>query len=223
MVRAHVEAKPRQRATGAARYLDRGRRLSARRRRRSWWRSAACRAPANRPWRARWRRSWARRPARWCCAATRSASASTASRRSSGCRRAAYTEAASEAVFAELAALGARWSRAGGHAVIADAMFLRPAQRAAVAAGGETRPACRSSACGCTRRWRCWKRASPRARAMPRTRRSPCCARGRATIPAGGWTGCDRRERRRSGVGRWRDTAAAPVAYCGRTANAEPC
>ena len=44
----------------------------------------------------------------------------------------AYTEAASDAVFAELAdTVGS--VAAGGHAVIADAMFLRPQQRAAAA------------------------------------------------------------------------------------------
>jgi len=44
----------------------------------------------------------------------------------------AYTPAASDAVFAELAAL-ANVAVAGGHAVIADAMFLRPEQRASAA------------------------------------------------------------------------------------------
>ncbi len=44
----------------------------------------------------------------------------------------AYTPAASDAVFAELATLAGSVA-AGGHAVIADAMFLRPEQRAAVA------------------------------------------------------------------------------------------
>jgi aminoglycoside phosphotransferase family enzyme/predicted kinase len=43
----------------------------------------------------------------------------------------AYSPAASDAVFAELAASVAVVA-GGGHAVIADAMFLRPAQRAAV-------------------------------------------------------------------------------------------
>jgi aminoglycoside phosphotransferase family enzyme/predicted kinase len=44
----------------------------------------------------------------------------------------AYSTAASQAVFAELAA-SAHGVAAGGHAVVADAMFLRPEQRAAVA------------------------------------------------------------------------------------------
>ena len=44
----------------------------------------------------------------------------------------AYTPAASDAVFAELAAL-VNVVAEGGHAVIADAMFLRPEQRASVA------------------------------------------------------------------------------------------
>jgi aminoglycoside phosphotransferase family enzyme/predicted kinase len=44
----------------------------------------------------------------------------------------AYTSAASDAVFAELAALVGVVAE-GGHAVIADAMFLRPEQRASVA------------------------------------------------------------------------------------------
>jgi predicted kinase len=44
----------------------------------------------------------------------------------------AYSPAASDAVFAELAAL-VNVVAAGGHAVIADAMFLRPEQRASVA------------------------------------------------------------------------------------------
>ena len=78
MVRAHVEAK-RGNAEMAARYLARGRGLSAPDAGRSWWRSAACRAAASPRWRARWRRNWAMRQVRWCCAATRSASASTAS------------------------------------------------------------------------------------------------------------------------------------------------
>ncbi|RYJ03168.1 MAG: hypothetical protein EON47_05030, partial [Acetobacteraceae bacterium] len=49
---------------------------------------------------------------------------------------AAYTAAASAAVFAELAATAAAVLRAG-HAVVADAVFLRPAERAAIAAAGE--------------------------------------------------------------------------------------
>jgi aminoglycoside phosphotransferase family enzyme/predicted kinase len=44
----------------------------------------------------------------------------------------AYSPAASDAVFAELAAL-ANATVAGGHAVIADAMYLHPEQRAAIA------------------------------------------------------------------------------------------
>ncbi len=49
----------------------------------------------------------------------------------------AYTEAASDAVFAELADM-VRSVASGGHAAIADAMFLRPEQRAAVAQAANT-------------------------------------------------------------------------------------
>jgi predicted kinase len=44
----------------------------------------------------------------------------------------AYSPAASDAVFAELTAL-ANGAAAGGHAVIADGMFLNPEQRASIA------------------------------------------------------------------------------------------
>ncbi|TDG11691.1 hypothetical protein E2C05_30770 [Paracraurococcus ruber] len=47
----------------------------------------------------------------------------------------AYAEAASQAVFAELTATAATVVQAG-HAVIADAAFLRPAERAAIEAAG---------------------------------------------------------------------------------------
>ena len=67
--------------------------------------------------------------------ATRSASARPASRPKSPLPAAAYTAAASAAVFAELAATAAAVLRAG-HAVVADAVFLRPAERAAIAAAG---------------------------------------------------------------------------------------
>ena len=123
MIRAHAVAKARGAAQGLP-YLDRRRRCW-RRRRPGWSRSAGCRAPASRAWPAPWPRRSAPRPARWCCAATRSASAGPGWRRSSGCRAAAYTPEASAAVFAELAGLAAEALR-GGHAVIADAAFLRP-------------------------------------------------------------------------------------------------
>ena len=87
MVRAHVEAK-RGATRRCAGLSARGRGAICSRAAGAGVRWAACRAPAKPRWRARWRRSWAARPARWCCAATRSASAGTASRRSSGCRRA---------------------------------------------------------------------------------------------------------------------------------------
>lgn len=50
---------------------------------------------------------------------------------------AAYTAEASAAVFAELTAL-ARAALAGGHAVVADAVFLRPEERAAIQAAAPT-------------------------------------------------------------------------------------
>ena len=124
--------EPRQRRD-RARAIWRPRRHYLRRRRRSWWRSAACPAPASRRWRARWRRSSAARPARWCCAATKSASASTASRPEQRLPQSAYSDAASEAVFAELAAL-VRETAAGGHAVIADATFIDPRHRTLIEA-----------------------------------------------------------------------------------------
>ena len=61
MIRAHVEARRGQRATGRA-LSARGAGAICGRRRRSSWRSAACRAPASRRWRAPSRRSWARAP-----------------------------------------------------------------------------------------------------------------------------------------------------------------
>ena len=51
-----------QRARAEPAAIWRSRAATCGRRRRWWWRSAGCRAPASRRWRARWRRGWARRP-----------------------------------------------------------------------------------------------------------------------------------------------------------------
>ena len=56
-----------------------------------------------------------------------------ACRRRSGCPPEAYAPAENAAVFAELAALAGEALR-GGHAVVADAAFLRPEERAAIEA-----------------------------------------------------------------------------------------
>ena len=53
----------------------------------AWSRSAASPAPASRRWRASWPRSSGLLRARWCCAATRCASACTVWRPPIGCRR----------------------------------------------------------------------------------------------------------------------------------------
>ena len=104
-----------------------------RHRRPGWSRWAGCRAPASRAWPAPWPRRWAPRPARWCCAATRSGSAGPGWRRRNGCpplptrrRRAPRSSPSSPRLAAE--------ALRGGHAVIADAAFLRPAERAAIEA-----------------------------------------------------------------------------------------
>ena len=87
----------------------------------------------------------------------------------------AYSDAASQAVFAELAEL-VRQTAAGGHAVIADATFIDPQDRALVqsAAAAAGVPFRRTVAA--RRRCRCSNSASARARAMRPTRRSLCCA-----------------------------------------------
>ena len=82
MIRAQVEASRGNRDMG--RHIWTGRSLISRPGRRWWWRSVGCRGPGNPPWRGRWRLGWVPRRARWCCAATRSASANTAWRPSSG-------------------------------------------------------------------------------------------------------------------------------------------
>ncbi len=61
----------------------------------------------------------------------RSASASTVSAPEQRLPQSAYSEVASQAVFAELAEL-VRQTAAGGHAVIADATFIDPRDRALV-------------------------------------------------------------------------------------------
>ena len=131
MVRAHVEAK--RGAATSLRDIWRPPRLIFRRSARSCWRSAVCPAAASPLWRARWRRTLATHPARWCCAATRSASASTASAPEERLPQSAYSDAASEAVFAALAAL-VRETASGGHAVIADATFIDPRHRTVIEA-----------------------------------------------------------------------------------------
>jgi predicted kinase len=91
----------------------------------------------------------------------------------------AYAPAENAAVFAELAALAGEAVR-GGHAVIADAAFLRPEERAAIEAAASGAPfrglwlRRRSTCCG-----RGWRRAS----ATPRTPPWPCWRRRRRGDP----------------------------------------
>ena len=146
MVRAHVEAR-RGRAGEAARYLDAalaylrppppvrggGRRPAGHRQV-----HARPRAGAGARRRAR---------ARWSCAATRSASACTASRRSSACRRRPMPSRSAARCWPSCAAPW-RETAAAGHAAIADATFLDPADRARRCACGGPAPFPRRLAAG---------------------------------------------------------------------------
>ena len=122
------EARQRQRSPCA---IWRPPPLISSRSRRSWWRSAVCRAPASPLWHALWHRNSAMRRARWCCAATRSASACMQWRLRSGCRnRPTATQPARRYSLSSprLSATAA----AGGHAVIADATFIDMGHRRTV-------------------------------------------------------------------------------------------
>ena len=83
MIRAHVEAKRGNTALAATLSVARPRKYLNPAAAGRGGRRRSARAPANPRWRARWRRSSAPHPVRSCCAATRSASASTARRQSS--------------------------------------------------------------------------------------------------------------------------------------------
>ena len=86
----------------------------------------------------------------------------------------AYSDAASQAVFAALAD-GVRAAAGGGHCVVADATFIDPAHRRAVEAAAQRGRRRGSSASGWTRRWLNWNAASSPAAATPRMPRSRCC------------------------------------------------
>ena len=171
-------------------------------RRRSWSRSVACPGPASPPWPARSHRVWAPRRARWSCAATRSASASMAWRRSSGCRESAYTAAAQRGGVRGAGGLGGR-RRRSGQCVIADAMFFDPPiarrrEAAAQAAGA------RFLGFWLNAPRAVWRRGGHAAAATPPTPRSRCCERRSGASPAAA-TGMHSTSRRRRTTWPWRD------------------
>ena len=104
--------------------------------------------------------------------------------------QAAYSDAASEAVFAELAEL-ARDDRGGRPRGDRGCDLHRSAPPRTGGSSGTGGRRAVSSACGWRRRCRCWRRASQRGGAMPRMRRSRAARRGARNPQPGDWIAVD--------------------------------
>ena len=168
----------------------RPRRICAPRRDR-WWPWAACPEPARARSRACWRRRWVPPPAPWCCAAMRHESACSATRRRNGSGPTPTTRRRTRGPTRHCSTCCAtprqarRRSSSMRPASIPD--FARPSRRR------RRRRAGGSSASGCRRRRTNSSAGLRHARAMRRTRPSPCCAV------------CERHD---PGAGTWRAVAA---------------